>query len=313
MIHWLQVVLLPCLSISFNYFLTKERSDSMKSIAWVTDSTSTLDPEFAKNNHVYVVPLRLIVNNESYKENIEITPEEFYEKMRQHEQVSSSQPPIGEFIELYESLKGQYDEIIALHCSSELSGTYSTSLQAADIAEVSVVGIDSKAGAYPVREMIMRGIHWQNMGFSVREIKEKIENIIQNMSFYLIPSSLSHLHRGGRLSGSQLVLGQLLRINLLLRFDEGKVIVDEKIRTFKKTKQRLLEILKKDVELIKEVCIMHANNMEEALNLQTEIKEMAPALRTEIMTFVPVAGIHAGEGTLAMAWIKNNSINSILA
>jgi len=285
----------------------------MKPIAWVTDSTSTLDPEFAKNNHVYIVPLRLIVNDESYKENIEITPEEFYDKMRQHENVSSSQPPIGEFIELYEQLKEEYEEIIAVHCSSELSGTFNTSLQAADIAEVSVVGIDSKVGAYPIREMIMRGVQWHNMGFSVREIKERIENIIQNMSFYLIPGSLTHLHRGGRLSGSQLVLGQLLRINLLLRFDEGKVVVDEKIRTFKKTKQRLLEILKKDLELIKDVCIMHANNMEEALKLEEEIKEMAPALRTEIMTFVPVAGIHAGEGTLALAWIKNNNINSILA
>ncbi|MRN52579.1 DegV family protein [Paenibacillus monticola] len=285
----------------------------MKPIAWVTDSTSTLDPEFAKNNHVYIVPLRLLVNDECYKENIDITSEQFYEKMRQHERVSSSQPPIGEFIELYEQLKQEYEEIIAIHCSSDLSGTFSTSMQAAEIAQANVVGIDSKVGAYPIREMIMRGIHWQNMGLSVQEIKEKIENIIQNMSFYLIPSNLTQLHRGGRVTGSQLVLSQLLRIHLLLRFDDGKIIVEEKIRTFKKTKQKLLDNLKKDVELITDVCIMHANNMEEALKLEEEIKKMAPALRTEIMTFIPVAGIHAGEGTLAMAWIKSNSINSINA
>ncbi|ULO05498.1 DegV family protein [Paenibacillus sp. 19GGS1-52] len=285
----------------------------MKPIAWVTDSTSTLDPEFAKNNHVYIVPLRLLVNDECYKENIDITSEQFYDKMRQHERVSSSQPPIGEFIELYEQLKQEYAEIIAIHCSSDLSGTFSTSMQAAEIAQANVVGIDSKVGAYPIREMIMRGIHWQNIGLSVQEIKEKIENIIQNMSFYLIPSNLTQLHRGGRVTGSQLVLSQLLRIHLLLRFDDGKIIVEEKIRTFKKTKQKLLDNLKKDVEMITDVCIMHANNMEEALKLEEEIKNMAPALRTEIMTFIPVAGIHAGEGTLAMAWIKSNSINSINA
>lgn len=285
----------------------------MKPIAWVTDSTSTLDPEFAKNNHVYIVPLRLLVNDECYKENIDITSEQFYDKMRLHERVSSSQPPIGEFIELYEQLKQEYEEIIAIHCSSDLSGTFSTSMQAAEIAQANVVGIDSKVGAYPIREMIMRGIHWQNMGLSVQEIKGKIENIIQNMSFYLIPSNLTQLHRGGRVTGSQLVLSQLLRIHLLLRFDDGKIIVEEKIRTFKKTKQKLLDNLKKDVELITDVCIMHANNMEEALKLEEEIKNMAPALRTEIMTFIPVAGIHAGEGTLAVAWIKSNSINSINA
>ncbi|WP_310549914.1 MULTISPECIES: DegV family protein [Paenibacillus] len=280
----------------------------IKPIAWITDSTSTLPEEFIQdpNNHVYVVPLRLIVDDTCYKENIDITADEFYEQMRIHDKASSSQPPIGEFIELYESLKDRYEEAFAVHCSSSLSGTYHSSLQAAEIAGMKVTGIDSKVGAYPLREMIMRGIHWQNSGCSVKEIKERIEQIIRNMSFYMLPSSLTQLHRSGRVSGPQLMLSQLLRIHLLLKFDDGKVFVEEKIRTFRKAKQRLLDILKKDVELIKEVCIMHANNMEEALKLKEEILKMAPALRTEIMSFIPVAGIHAGEGTLALSWIRGS-------
>ncbi|WP_342561396.1 DegV family protein [Paenibacillus sp. FSL R7-0345] len=283
----------------------------MKSIAWVTDSTSTIDSEFAMNNHVYIVPLRLIVNNECYKENIDINADQFYDKMRQNDKVGSSQPPIGEFVELYERLKEEYDEIIAIHCSSELSGTYQTSMQAADIAGVTVIGIDSKVGAYPIREMILRGVHWQHTGCSALEIKSRIENIIEEMSFYLIPASLSQLHRSGRLSGSQLVLGQLMRIHLLLKFDEGKIIVVDKIRTFKKTKQKLLEILHQDIRLIQDICIMHANNMGEALSLESAIKEMSPAVRTEIMTFVPVVGVHMGEGTLALSWINKTAVNSI--
>lgn len=284
---------------------------TIKSIAWVTDSTCTIDPEFAKNNHVYIVPLRLIIDNKCYKENIDITIDEFYEQMRQHEQVGSSQPPIGEFIELYERLKEEYDEIIAVHLSSELSGTFNASMQGAEIAEAAVIGIDAKVGAYPIREMIMRGIHWQKMGFTGLEIKEKIENIIQNMSFYLIPASLTQLHRSGRVSGSQVVLSQLLRIHLLLRFDEGKVIVVEKVRTMKKTKQMLLNIFKQDAELVCDVCIMHSNNIQMALILEEEIKCMAPHLRTEIMTYIPAVAVHAGEGTVGLSWIKNNSINSI--
>jgi DegV family protein with EDD domain len=284
---------------------------TMKSIAWVTDSTSIIDPEFAKNNHVYIIPLRIIINNECYKENIDITIDDFYEKMRQHEKVGSSQPPIGEFIELYERLKEEYDEIIAVHLSSELSGTYSASMQGAEIAEANVIGIDAKVGAYPIREMIMRGIHWQKKGFTGQEIKAKIENIIENMSFYLIPASLTQLHRGGRVSGSQFVLSQLLRINLLLRFDEGKVVVVEKIRTMKKTQQALLDIFKQDIGLVSDVCIMHSNNLEMALKLEEDIKAMAPDLRTEIMTYIPAVAVHAGEGTVGLSWIKNTSINSI--
>lgn len=284
---------------------------TMKSIAWVTDSTSIIDPEFAKKNHVYIIPLRIIINNECYKENIDITIDEFYEKMRQHDKVGSSQPPIGEFIELYERLKEEYDEIIAIHLSSELSGTYNASMQGAEIAEANVIGIDAKVGAYPIREMIMRGIHWQKKGFSGMEIKAKIENIIENMSFYLIPASLTQLHRSGRVSGSQFVLSQLLRINLLLRFDEGKVVVVEKIRTMKKTQQALLDIFKRDVELVSDVCIMHSNNLEMALKLEEDIKAMAPDLRTEIMTYIPAVAVHAGEGTVGLSWIKNTSLNSI--
>ncbi len=284
---------------------------TMKSIAWVTDSTSIIDPGFAKNNHVYIIPLRIIINNECYKENIDITIDDFYEKMRQHEKVGSSQPPIGEFIELYERLKEEYDEIIAVHLSSELSGTYNASMQGAEIAEANVIGIDAKVGAYPIREMIMRGIHWQKKGLSGLEIKAKIENIIENMSFYLIPASLTQLHRSGRVSGSQFVLSQLLRINLLLRFDEGKVVVVEKIRTMKKTQQALLEIFKQDVGLVSDVCIMHSNNLEMALKLEEDIKAMAPDLRTEIMTYIPAVAVHAGEGTVGLSWIKNTGINSI--
>ncbi|WP_372237760.1 DegV family protein [Paenibacillus sp. P46E] len=102
-----------------------------------------------------------------------------------------------------------------------------------------------------------------------------------------------------------------MRIHLLLKFDEGKVVVVDKIRTFKKTKQKLLETLHKDIRLIRDICIMHANNMEEVLSLESAIKEMSPSVRTEIMTFVPVVGVHMGEGTLALSWINNTAMNSI--
>lgn len=277
----------------------------MRSIAWVTDSTSTIDPQFAKENHIYIVPLRLIVGQETYKESIDITADDFYEKMRHESKVSSSQPPIGEFIELYESLKDKYDDVIAIHCSSELSGTLNTSMQAAEIAEVPAIGIDSRFGAFPLREMILAGMNWHNLGHSIHEIKEKIEVMIQNTSFYLIPASLNRLHSSGRVSGTQLLLSNLLRIHLLLRFEEGKVVVEEKIRTFKKAKQKMVDTLKQDIQKIKKVCIMHANNMDEAKEIEKELSGMHPSLKTEIMTFIPVVGVHAGEGTIAMSWIKN--------
>ncbi|OAB28440.1 fatty acid-binding protein DegV [Paenibacillus macquariensis subsp. defensor] len=277
----------------------------MKSIAWVTDSTCTIDPEFAKENHIYIVPLRLIFGNESYKETVDITNDEVYEKLKVFEKAGSSQPPIGEFIELYESLKDKYDEIIAIHCSSSLSGTFHNSIQAAEIAEATVVGIDSQAGAFPFREMIMHGIALQHEGFSAQEIKERIQPMIDNTKFYLIPANLQQLHRSGRVSGTQLFISNLLKIQLIIRFDEGKILVDEKIRTAKRAKQKLIEHLKMDIEKIKKVCIMHANNMTLAQEIKHEIADEHPLVKIEIMTFIPVVGILAGEGTIGLSWINN--------
>ncbi|RUT35461.1 DegV family protein [Paenibacillus zeisoli] len=276
-----------------------------KSVAWVTDSTCTLDPIYAKENHIYIVPIRLMIGDTCYKETVDITAEQFYEKLRDHEKAGSSQPPIGEFVELYEFLKDQYDEIIVIHCSSELSGTMNTSLQAAEMAEVEVTAIDSQAGAFPLREMILNGIKWHEQGKSVQEIKEGIEQMAQNLAFYVIPASLQRLHRSGRVSGTQLLVSQLLKIHLLLKFEKGKVLVEDKIRTFKKTKQRMIEHLREDIGKMKEVCIMHVNNLAEAKELERELTSLDPGLRTEIMTFIPVVGILAGEGTVAMAWIRN--------
>ncbi|WP_145410549.1 DegV family protein [Paenibacillus xylanexedens] len=280
----------------------------MKKIAWVTDSTSTLDPVFAEQNHVYIVPLRVVFGEECYRESEDLSPELFYEKLETASKASSSQPPIGEFIELYESLKDQYDEIITIHCSTALSGTLHTSMQAAEIAGVKVTAIDSMAGAYPHREMILQGLEWQKQGASAAEIKANIEQMIENMSFYLIPASLQNLHRSGRVSGTQLVLSQLLKIHLLLRFEEGKVVVNEKIRTFKRAKQRMLDVLKVDIEKVKHVCIMHANNPDEAVTIKQQISELLPRLKTEIMPFIPVVGIHAGAGTIGLCWFRNEHV-----
>lgn len=279
----------------------------MKKIAWVTDSTSTLDPLFAEQNHVYIVPLRVVFGEECYRETEDISSQQFYEKLAEAARASSSQPPIGEFIELYESLKGQYDEIITIHCSTALSGTLHTSMQAAEIAGVSITAIDSRAGAYPLREMILQGVEMQKQGCSVSEIKLRIEQMMDNMSFYLIPACLQHLHRSGRVSGTQLVLSQLLKIHLLLRFEEGKVVVNEKIRTFKRAKQRMLEVLKVDMEKVKHVCIMHADNQEEANTIKQQIADLLPRLKTEIMPFIPVVGIHAGAGTIGLCWIRSET------
>ena len=96
----------------------------MKKIAWITDSTCYIEPDFAKENHIFVVPMSVTFENEQFRDGIDITEEEFYQKLTSSPQLpKSSQPQIGELVQLYEALKNEYELGIAIHVSSELSGT----------------------------------------------------------------------------------------------------------------------------------------------------------------------------------------------
>src|SRR5690625_4016826 len=115
----------------------------MKKIAWITESTCLLSRHFIEENNLYVLALSVIVNGVSYKEDVEITKEEFYEVLRKHvEGAKTSQRAFGEFIELYENLKSEYDCGIAIHASSALTGIYDSSINASKQKVFSVKVID---------------------------------------------------------------------------------------------------------------------------------------------------------------------------
>lgn len=278
----------------------------MKKIAWITDSTCGLPRDFIEENNLYVLPLNVIVNGVSYKEDVEITKEEFYEKLREHgEGAKTSQPAFGEFIELYEKLKEEYDCGIAIHASSALTGTYDSSINASKQTGFHVEVIDSKIGAYALGKMIRNGLALEKQGKDIEEIVAVLRTYPELTEMYLLPSSLDQLKRSGRVSTPQAIFASLLNINLLLRFQNGKVVVDEKIRTKARAKNRFFQIIEDAVEThqLKEICVMHAGVKEMALNWKDELENIHQQLRVKTESLVPVAGVHTGYGTLAVSWL----------
>src|SRR5699024_5531186 len=218
----------------------------MKKIAWITDSTCGLPPEFIEENNIYVVTLNVIINGVSYKEDIDITKDEFYEKLKQPDvDATTSQATLGDFIELYEMLKKEYDCGIAIHASSELTGTYNSSVTAAEQTGFPVEVIDSKIGNYALGKMIRNGLDLQAKGKSYEAIVSLIREYPALAEMYLLPSRLDQLKKSGRVSKGQAILASLLNINLLLGFDEGKVVVVDKIRSKKRAKKRLFKLIEK--------------------------------------------------------------------
>src|SRR5699024_2218198 len=201
------------------------------------------------------------VNDISYKEDVDITKDQFYEKLKVHgEGATTSQPTFGEFMSLYERLKKDYDYGIAIHASSALTGTYESSINAARQTGFAVEVIDSKIGSYALGKMIRNGIELEKQGKTYEEILAIVNTYPEQTEMYLLPASLDQLKRSGRVSTTQAVFASLLNINLLLRFENGKVIVEEKIRTKKRAERRLHKIISDAVnrDRLKEICVMHS-------------------------------------------------------
>lgn len=279
----------------------------MKKIAWITDSTCGLSQSFLKEHHVHVLPMVVNINNISYREDIDITKDQIYVLLKDHgEGAKTSQPAYGDFISLYETLKESYDVGIAIHASSELTGTYQSSISAAAMVGFPVEVIDSKIGAYALGKIIKNGLELEKAGKTFEEIVTTIRTYLEKTEMYLLPESLDQLKRSGRVSTTQATFASLLQIKVLLRFHNGKVLIEEKIRGKKRAKHRVFQIIEQAIKekQMTEMCILHAGVKEKALKWKEELEKIYTNVQFKIETLVPVAGVHTGYGTMSVSWLK---------
>lgn len=275
-------------------------------IAWITDTTSSLSKEFIEKNDIHVIPLHVVINDEFYKEAIDITQEEFYERMKNEDgKFQSSQPSINDFVELYEKLKEEYDFGIAVHASSVLTGTYQTSVLAANMAGFKLYAIDSLTGSYPLSFIVKRGIELVEQGLEIEEVVNQLNALRDHTRLFLVPSNLDQLHKSGRVSGGQKILASLLNIKPILAIEEGTAKIKDKVRSDKKAFAWLIKTLKEDLETkkVQKAAILHANDSKKAAELEKLLNETFPNVKTEIMMLITVAGVHTGVGTTGLSWV----------
>lgn len=274
-------------------------------IAWITDSTATLSQEFMKQHDIYMIPLYINFGEESYRENIDITAEDFYEKLSQSKELpKTSQPSIGEFIKLYERLNEEYTHAIAIHASSALTGTYQGSISASQTTDIHVEVIDSKIGSFALGQMIEKGIELEENGLDYDKIVEVLRELPEKGRLYMSPGSLEQLYKGGRVSLAQTFLSNLINLKLIIKFDDGKAILHEKIRSDKKVKRRLFEIFDAESHLVNKASVIHGNVIDLANRWKEELEQLYPHIEFTTTMFSPVPGVHTGQGTIGISWIN---------
>lgn len=277
----------------------------MARIAWITDSTAYLEPAFAQEKGIHIVPLSVVFGDRSYREGEEIDEATFYRLVRESPAPpTTSQPSLGDFVALYERLKAEYDVGIAVHLSGGISGTVETSRQAAAMVGFPVHVIDAKITTYPMAFILKAGIRLAEAGRPVEEIVRHMEDVRDRMRALFLVRDLSYLHRGGRLNMAQYVVGSLLQVKPILHFVDGRIVPLEKVRTEKKAVARVFELFDEAVRNVPRarVAIIHANVPEEALRWQARLGERYDHLDVVVSTFGPVIATHVGEGTIGFGW-----------
>ena len=221
----------------------------MSNIRIVTDSTADLSPEMVERYGIQVVPLTVFVEGKAYKDKIDITNDAFYDILRTVKELpTTSQPSPAVFAEVYRKLAAEGAEhIISIHISTELSGTYQSSVLAAGIVaeEVQVHNVNSRIATMGLGLLVLSAARLVEDGKSLEEVLAALDYMVQNQSLYFLLDSLDNLHKGGRIGKASHLFGSLLNIKPVLCFNDGVIGVYEKVRGNKDNKalERLIEIL----------------------------------------------------------------------
>ena len=277
-------------------------------LAVITDSSAYLSADTLQREDLFVLDIPVNIDGEEYVEGINLTAEEFYQKMAQASELpKTSQPSIAKLDEILTSLKEQgYTHALGLFLSSGISGFYQNIQYMVDDYEgLTIAFPDTLITSAPLGIMVESVFNWRDQGDDFAIIQDKLAIQISHTSAFIMVDDLDHLVKGGRLSNGAAILGNLLSIKPILYFnDQGVIEVYEKVRTEKKATKRLIEIIKEATASGQyRIIVIHGNATEKAEELRQHLVESGLSSDISLATFGSVIGTHLGAGSIALGYI----------
>ena len=276
-------------------------------LAVITDSSAFLQAEALRKEDLFVLDIPVNIDGQEYVEGVNLTAQEFYEKMASASELpKTSQPSIAKLDEILSSLKAKgYTHALGLFLSSGISGFYQNIQYMKDEYEgLSIAFPDTHITSAPLGFMVESVFQWVDQGDDFESILNKVTEQIENTSAFIMVDDLDHLVKGGRLSNGAAILGNLLSIKPILYFnDQGVIEVYEKVRTEKKATKRLVEIVKEATANGNyQITVIHGNAPQKAADLRQLLIDGGVATDVSIATFGSVIGTHLGEGSIALGY-----------
>lgn len=283
----------------------------MAPVMVVTDSTANIPENLLKDLPIRIIPLQLIWGNQILRDGVDISPTEFYRQLREAEILpTTSQATPEEFKKMYNELLEQGYEILSIHISSKLSGTLDSAVQAKKaLARKPIELIDSESTSMAMGFQVLAAARVAAMGASLHDCKAVAEKARSQTGVYFALETLEFLKRGGRIGGAAAFLGTVLNLKPLLELRDGRIESVDKVRTFSKTLERLLDLVEEklaDNPGPVRLCVIHGDSPAEARQLlEGALHRFSSSLITdaEISDVSPVIGTHAGPGALGLAFM----------
>ena len=283
-----------------------------KKIAVVTDSNSGITQAKAKEMGVYVLPMPFMIDSKEYFEDINLTIEEFFEKLKGDCNISTSQPSPLSMTDLWDKILEEYDEIVHIPMSSGLSGACQTAIMLSDDYDGKVQVVNNQRISVTQEQSVRDALELVKAGKSAEEIKEILENRKLESSIYIMLDTLTYLKKGGRITPAAAALGNLLKLKPVLQIQGEKLDAFAKARTIKQAKATMLDAIQKD---FKErfnndedgdmgLFIAHTQNYDAAVEFREEVLKVFPGKDIEIADLSLSVSCHIGPGALALACAK---------
>jgi DegV family protein with EDD domain len=273
----------------------------------ITDSSADIPKELIEKYNLHIVPLSVRIGDEEYKEGIDLTPQEFYEKMFAVDELpKTSQPSPSDFADLFTRLDNHGDQIICFTISSHLSGTYQSACLAKEISDTNVTVFDTLGGSLGHGFQVLRAAERAREGFNREQILDELTKMRENMNILILLDTLENVVKGGRLSRFQGSIAKVLNIKIVLEGIEGKIELIEKVRGNKRFFKKALELIgeRKSDFSTTTIGITHTGYHEDAEFLKGEIKKLYNPKAIVVNYMGATMGTYAGKGGMIVSFVS---------
>ena len=270
----------------------------------VTDSTADLTPEQQRAATITVVPLNVHFGDQVFRDHVDLTTDEFFRRLKASSQLPrTSQPSVGAFEEAYRKLLEGGDEIVSVHLSSKVSGTFNSALMAAQsVGDGKIDVVDSLSTSMALGFMALEAANLARAGRDRQTVAECLRGLVAKARVICVVDTLTYLERGGRIGKARALLGSLLNVKPILQLKDGEVVPLGRARGRPQALNRLVELLERDGK-VSRLAIMHGAARADAEQLRERVASTYPGVDIQLTEIGAVLGTHTGPGVIGFTYL----------